>query len=226
MRRMAAKTALILVLAVVLGAGAARAAMVGGLASPLNESEASLSLIMGYSERDVEDGIKDEARSKKFLFKGAYGLGHNAEIYALLGLSDIDYKDVNFSGNLGETFGFGLRYSPTEFADGTKLVLNLEGEFSASEDGTDKVKSQAYRASVYAVGKFGSSGKFGFFFPFAGLSISSVSYENDGYDDYENSGNIGLVAGTDFFVNPNIFFTLEFHIFDESAAYLSAGYRF
>lgn len=226
MRRLVARTTLLLILASFLGAGHARAAIVGGLATPLNESEASLSLIMGYSERDVEDGIKDEARSKKFLFKGAYGLGHNADIYAILGLSDIDYKDVNFSGNLGETFGLGLRYSPVEFADGTKLVVNLEGEYSASEDGSDKVKSQIYRGTVYAVGKFGSSGKFGFFFPYAGLSVSSASYDNDGYDDYDSSGNIGLVAGTDFFVNPNIFFTLEFHVFDESAAAISAGYRF
>ncbi len=226
MRKTIGSRILVPVLAVLALAGFANASSIGGLASPLNESEASMAVVMGYSQRDVKDGIKDEARSKRFLLKGAYGIGHGTDIYVTLGLSDINYKDANFSGSLGQSFGAGVRFSPTEFADGTKLVFDLDGDYVSSTDGSNRVTSQTYRGAGYIVGKFGSSGKFGYFFPYAGLSISTASYNNPHYSDYKASQNIGLIGGTDFFINPNVFFTLEFHIFDESAAYLTAGYRF
>lgn len=208
----------------------ARAALVGGLASPLGESEGSLSLILAYQERDVGDGSNDEASSRRFLFKGGYGFGRGASIYALAGLSDIGIDYINgkdFSGSLGESYGIGFKYSPVEFADGTKFVLDGQAEFTSSTYGTKKVDSTVYRATAYVVGKFGSSGKFGFFYPYGGLAYSSASFDMHALGGKHDDGfNLGIVSGSDFYINPNVFLTLEFHIFDESAAYVSAGYRF
>lgn len=215
-----------LAISLVLFAGSAGAAMLGGLAMPLNQGEASMSIIMAYSQRDVEDGVDDEASSRRFLFKGAYGLGNKADIYFLAGLSDVAYDKANFDGSLGEALGLGLRYSPAEFADGSKFVLDFQAEYHSSDDGAQTVDYQLFRAAGYMVGKFGSSGQFGFIYPYGGLTLSSATYNNTRFDDYKGKNRLGLVAGTDFFINPNVFFTIEFHLFDESAAYLSAGYRF
>lgn len=206
--------------------GAAGAAMLGGLAQPLNESEASLSLTLGYTQRDVEDGdYKDEASSRRFLFKGAYGLGKAADVYAFAGLTDIAFKEADFDGSLGESFGAGFHYSPVEFQDGTRLVLDFQGEYASSDEGGTSVNYQMFRGAVYMVGKFGSSGKFGFFYPFAGLSVASAEYKSDG-DEVKGEGNIGMIAGSDFFVSPNVFLSMEFHLFEENAAFLTSGYKF
>ena len=53
-----------------------------------------------------------------------------------------------------------------------------------------------------------------------------VDFDNEGSGDYEGESKFGLLAGGDFFANPNVFFTTEFHLFDENAFYFSAGYRF
>lgn len=213
-------------LAMAITSGEARAAMLGGLAEPLNESEASLSLTLGFSQRDVKDGIKDEATSRRFLFKGAYGLGKAADVYVFAGLTDIAYKEANFDGSLGGSFGAGFHYSPVEFQDGTKLVFDFQGDYASSDEGSDSVSFSTFRGAAYVVGKFGSSGKFGFFYPYAGLAVSSADYKNSGGDDYKGDGNVGMIAGSDFFINPNVFLSLEFHLFDESAAYLTSGYKF
>lgn len=213
-------------LAIISVAGGAKAAMLGGLAEPLNESEASLSLTLGYSQRDVVDGVDDEASSRRFLFKGAYGLGKGADVYVFAGLTDIAYDRADFEGSLGGSFGAGFHYSPVQFVDGTRLVFDFQADYASSDEGSDSVEMTMYRGAVYVVGKFGSSGKFGFFYPYAGLSVSATDYKNDGGDDYKGDGNVGLIAGTDFFVNPNVFLSMEFHLFDESAAYLTAGYKF
>lgn len=212
---------------IILSGGTAKAAMLGGLAEPLDESQASLSLTLGYSQRDVKDGdVKDEASSRRFLFKGAYGLGKSADVYAFAGLTDIAFKEADFDGSLGESFGAGFHYSPVEFQDGTKVIFDFQGEYAASDEGNTKVTYQAFRAAAYIGGKFGSSGKFGFFFPYAGLALSSSEYKVSGGDDAKGEGNIGLIAGTDFFVSPNIFLSMEFHLFDENAAFLTSGYKF
>lgn len=230
MRKSAFRLVMLTAIATIVIATGARAALVGGLASPLNESEASLSLILAYQERDVGDGSNDEASSRRFLFKGGYGFGRGASIYAMAGLSDIGIDSINgkdFSGSLGESYGIGFKYSPIEFADGTKFVLDGQAEFTSSTYGTKRVESTVYRTTAYIVGKFGSSGKFGFFYPYSGLAYSSASYDMHTLGGKHDDGfRLGVVSGSDFYINPNVYLTVEFHIFDESAAYVSAGYRF
>ena len=56
--------------------------------------------------------------------------------------------------------------------------------------------------------------------------MSYVDYDNEGSRDYEGDDKFGMVAGADFFANPNVFFSTEFHLFAENAFYFTAGYRF
>jgi hypothetical protein len=213
--------------AVIFAAGSAVAAMSGGLASPLASGAASLSATLAYGERSVEhSGNYDEARSKRLLFKGMFGIGNGMDVYAILGLTDLEYRDSGFKGSLDEMFGGGVRFSPTPFANRTRFVLDLQSEYFKSEDGGRKVKQIGHHLTAYMVGEFGAAGRVGYFYPFAGLRLSYVDYDNGGTSDYEGADNFGLIAGGDFFANPNVFFTTEFHLFNENAFYFTAGYRF
>ena len=37
---------------------------------------------------------------------------------------------------------------------------------------------------------------------------------------------VGVFGGVDYFVSPNVFFSGEAHLFDETSIYLGVGYRF
>jgi hypothetical protein len=206
--------------------GQARAAMTGGLASPPNSGEATMSVTLAYSERDVSNDEFDQARSRRFLFKGDFGVGQGVDFYAFLGLSDLSYREADFNGNLGETVGMGLRYSPVTLPDRTRLVFDVQTEYFASDESDVTVRQQAYHAAAYMVGEFGSSGRSGYFYPFAGVRLSYADYENDGGADYKSDRYFGLFGGADVFVNPNVYLSGEFHLFDENAFYLTVGYRF
>lgn len=213
-------------LGTLVGTGPALGAMSGGLASPMEEGQMALSMMMAYTERDVENGDSEEASNRRLLFKGNFGIGQGADFYALIGLSDVSYKEEGFDGSLGESFGLGIRYTPTQMTDGTKLVLDFQGEFLTSEDGEHKARQQQFHMGAYLVGQFGAAGTTGYFYPYAGLRLSTADYNNEKVDDFKAKDNIGVFAGADYFVNPNVFFSGEFHLFDESGVYLSAGYRF
>ena len=203
-------------------ASPARAAMVGGVAAPLKYGEASISLALGYSERDIKDGGEDAAASRRFLFKGAFGFGGGASVYAFAGLSDLDYRTTggeHFKGKLAESVGAGLRYTPLGFSEDSRLVLDFQGDYLSSDDGDATVRATQFAFTTYVVGKFGT------FYPYGGVSLSAAAYDGEG-EDFKSSRNVGILLGTEYFVNPNVFLTLELRLFDENAAYLCAGYMF
>lgn len=210
-----------------LAGGSALAAMTGGLAYPPAPGEATLSMTLAYSERDLAGGdVADQARSRRFFFKADFGVAPQVDIYALLGLTDLSYREADFEGNLGEAAGLGVRYSPVTFADRTKLVFDMQAEYAASNEGDESVRSQAYHAAAYFAGEFGSTGRAGYFYPFAGVRLSYAEYANEGFRDYHSDNVFGLFGGADLFINPNAYISAEFHLFDENAFYLGLGYRF
>lgn len=204
------------------------AAMTGGLAAPLGAGQATVSVSLAYIERDVQEGdVRDEARSRRILFKGEMGVGYGLDFYAFLGMTDLSFRDMDFDGNLGETFGLGVRWGDISLGDeSTTLVLDGQAEYFASDDGSFTAKQQAYHVAAYVVKQFGAAGRVGYFYPFAGVRFSYARLENEHRDDFENDDIFGLLAGADYFVNPNVFFSGELHLFDENSFYLTAGYRF
>ncbi len=208
-------------------ANIATAANSGGMAAPLDVGAAALSVALKYSEQEVEnDSTEDLAKTRGIMFKGIFGVGNNIDFYAMLGLTDLRYRVRNFKGSLGETVGLGVRYSPVRVADGSDIVIDFQSEYMASEDRTEKVTRLSYHVAAYMVSELGSAGSAGYFYPYAGVRLSYADYDNDAFEDYDNEYVFGVIGGADYFVNPNVFFTMEFNLFDEETVTLGAGYRF
>jgi hypothetical protein len=218
-------TAAVLALLTVPLAGVAHASASGGLAQPFSKGQGMFGVSMSYSQRDLHDA--PEAQSRKLYFKGAFGFGEGFDGYASLGFSDLKYEETSFSGSLGEFIGLGLRYGGFLLGEGpARLVFDLQWEYFGSEDGDDRVTVDAKHIAAYIVREFGAAGKIGYFYPYAGLRYSMADYSNEDARDYHENHSLGFFGGADYFVNPNVFFSGEMHIFDEESITITAGYRF
>jgi len=219
---------LALLAALLLAAPQALAAQTGGLASPVGPGGFALSATLAYGERDVVDGRDDEVASGRALLRAQFGVIDGLDLYATVGLGDLDFQHADFAGSLGETFGAGLRYGLFHFRESAmKLVLDVQGEYLRSSDSDRQVRHQAYHAAAFLVKEIGAAGRVGYLFPYGGVRVSYARYDaGDGLDDYTGDDFLGVFGGVDYFVNPNVFFTGEAHLFDEMGLYLGAGYRF
>jgi len=145
-----------------------------------------------------------------------------------VGLGDLDFDRADFEGSLGETFGAGARYGLLNFQESAmKLILDVQGEYLRSKDSDARVRHQAYHAAALLVKEIGAAGRVGYLFPYGGVRVSYARYDANGdVDDYTGDDLVGVFGGVDYFVNPNVFFSGEAHLFDEMSLYLGAGYRF
>ncbi|MBF8250905.1 MAG: hypothetical protein HW382_533, partial [Deltaproteobacteria bacterium] len=65
--------------------------------------------------------------------------------------------------------------------------------------------------------------------PYGGIKVSEtvVDTKTGGSSlNFTADKNVGILAGTDYFVNPNVFFNGEVNLFDQQAIYLGAGFKF
>ena len=213
--------------AALLWAGSTPAAQTGALATTVGPGGFAVSAGMGYVERDVEDGVAAEANTRRLTFRAQFGVVEKLDLYVLLGFADVEIGDVGFEGTLGENLGIGARYTLLEFADSdTRLMLDLQGEYFRSKDGSDRIRQQNYHAATYLMREFGAAGRTGYFYPYGGIRVSYSRYDGRGVDDFVSKDFVGVFGGADYFVNPNVFFSGEVHVFDETSLYLGVGYRF
>jgi hypothetical protein len=220
-------TLLASLVALLLAAPQARSSQTGGLASPVGPSRLALSATLGYGERDVEDGRDDQVTTRRVLVRAQFGVIDGLDVYATVGLGDVDFDHADFSGSLGESFGAGVRYGLLHFREsGMKLVLDAQGEYLRSSDSGERVGNQTYHAAAFLVKELGAAGRVGYLFPYGGVRVSYARYDGSGLDDYTGKDFLGVFGGVDYFVNPNVFFSAEAHLFDEMGLYLGAGYRF
>lgn len=216
-----------ILVAILTFAGAGWGSQSGGLAVPVGPGGLALSATLGYGERDVRDGRDDEVTARRVLFRGQVGVVDGVDLYGTLGVGDLDFDHANFSGSLGESFGGGLRFGLMNFPESAvKLVLDLQGEYLRSADGSKRVRHQAYHAATYLVRELGAARRVGYLFPYGGVRVSYARYDGRHLDDFEGDTFVGLFGGVDYFVNPNVFFSGELHLFDENSVYLGVGYRF
>ncbi|MHB8762794.1 MAG: hypothetical protein ACYDA8_00400 [Deferrisomatales bacterium] len=212
----------------VLFAGPSMAAQTGGLATPLGPGGFATSATLAYAERDVRDGRDDEVAAFRALLRAQVGALDGLDVYGTVGLSDLEFDRVDFEGALGESLGLGLRYGMLNFPEqAVKLVLDLQGEYFRSRDGSKKVRHQGGHVATYLVKEVGAAGRVGYVNTYGGVRVSYAWYEGSGgVDDYRGDDFVGLFGGADYFVTPNVFFSGELHLFDEFSAYLGVGYRF
>ena len=188
----------------------------------------ALSATLAYGERDVKDGRDDQVASRRALLRAQFGVLDGLDLFATVGLGDLEFDHADFEGSLGESLGAGLRYGLLNFRDAAmKLVLDVQGEYLRSSDGDQRVRNQSYHAAALLVKEIGAASRIGYLFPYGGVRVSYARYDaRGGVDDYTADDLVGVFGGVDYFVNPNVFFSGEAHLFDEMGLYLGAGYRF
>jgi len=65
--------------------------------------------------------------------------------------------------------------------------------------------------------------------PYGGVKVCETEVElksGAAPTKYSADKKVGLLAGVDYFVNPNVFFNGEVNLFDQQAIYLGAGFKF
>lgn len=211
-------TALLVVLSI---PAAAMAGQIGGLAGNIGGQMLTVTADIGYNARDVEKGgSKDELSSRSFVIKTTYGLSDSLDIFVSLGFADV--QDIgDFNGALGTLYGGGFKY--LLFGGGgneTQVSINGNFETFESEDSGKEADYQEYHIAAVVSKKSGNVT------PFGGIKISDAEVDIEGTGKYDADDNFGLFGGVDYFVNPNVYFTGEVHIFDENTIYIGVGYNF
>lgn len=211
------------VLAAVVAAIPCGAAQVGGLAWPAGKGGVTTSLTIGYADQNVKDSGDAGVSTLRNLLRAEVGLTDDISAFGVVGISDIDVDDAGYREGRGGSAGGGLRWGLVRSGEGMQLAVNLEAEYLKVGD----VSRASYRAATYVVKQYGASGSMGFFYPFGGFEVSYSKYRGkDDVDDFRSKDFIGVFAGADYFVNPNVYFSGEIHLFDESSVYGTVGYRF
>ncbi len=204
------------------------AAPTGGPAALLKPQGAALSFGVAYVERDVKGGGGDEVSSVKTLLRGDYGILEDLTAYGFIGFSDLKFDDADFEGARAADLGAGVRYGLASVpSSAVRLVLDLQAEFLRASDESNHVRQEAGHIATYVVKEFAAAGDVGYFYPFGGFRVSYAKYLGSGdMDNHRSKTLVGVFAGSDYFVNPNVFFSAEVHLFDEMSIAASAGYRF
>ena len=193
---------------------------VGGLADQMGGQLLTVTTYIGVVDRDVKIGALDEDfTSRVFGVKASYGLNDRVDVYATIGLADI--QDLGpYDCALGNMVGGGGKFLIIEGANGTRLTLNGDARILRTDDGAIDVEYREISAALIVSKKVGN------LTPFGGVKLSEVDIDIDQDKDAEEEKGTGLFAGVDYFVNPNVYFTGEIHVFAENTLYAGVGYNF
>lgn len=196
------------------------AGQVGGLADQMGGQLLTVTGYIGYIDRDVKVGpIDEDFTSRVFAVKATYGLNDRVDLYATLGLADI--QDLGtFDGSLGNLIGVGGKFLVVEGTNGTRLTLNADAKMLKTDDGPIDADYQEISGAVIISKKSGN------LTPYGGIKLSKIDIDIDNSPSIEEEKDTGLFAGVDYFVNPNVYFTGEIHVFAENTIYAGVGYNF
>ncbi|MDH3976091.1 MAG: hypothetical protein OEV42_17600 [Deltaproteobacteria bacterium] len=205
------------------------AGQVGGMADQMGGQLLTVTGYIGLIDRDIKmnpGGADNDFTSRVFAVKATYGLNNKVDLYVTLGLADL--QDIaGFDGSLGTLAGGGVKVLIIEGANRTRLTFNGDVKRLVTDDtvGIDDVEAdyREYSASLIISKKAGN------LTPYGGVKLSKVDIDFDGWStfkDAEEEKSTGLFAGVDYFVNPNVYFTGEIHVFAENTLYAGVGYNF
>lgn len=199
----------------------ASAGYMGGLSDTLGGQMLTVTAAIGYETREVEKGsFDDDFTTRSLTVKTTYGYSDKADIYLNLGFADI--QDISsFDGALGNLYGVGMKFLLFGGANSdAKISIDFGLETYESRDsGLDYEYLEYYAAATV-------SKKSGNFTPYGGIKLSDGEVDREGGSDLDTEDSFGIFGGVDYFVNPNVYFLGEVHIFAEESLFLGVGYNF
>ena len=193
----------------------AMAGQMGGLASAMGGHLLTTTVYVGLIDRPMNrGGVDDDLKSNTLTVRATYGFSDKLDIYATVGKANIDGLDA-VDESLETLLGGGIKFLLFEGVNNTRVTINADGRFL-------EVSNADYREFSAAVI---ISKKSGNLTPYGGLKLSDVEIDIVG-DNWEEEKNTGFFAGVDYFVNPNVYFIGEIHVFAENTLYAGVGYNF
>lgn len=204
-------------------ATSAQAGQLGSQAATVGEGGLSFSAGINYSLKDMRiNGTKEEMTTRQLIFTGDYGLLSSLDLFVKLGFADMETK--GFRGRLDPLYGAGVKFKLFKDPE-DKLNVTIDGGVIRlnSSDSTTTATATDY------VGALIVSNKAGNMTPYGGIKAceSELELKNGGSTNkYTADKKVGILAGVDYFVNPNVFFNGEVNLFDQQAIYVGAGFKF
>ena len=192
------------------------AGQIGGLADHMGGQLLTATVSVGMIDRDVKkSGVDEDYKMNILSARVTYGLSDKVDLYATLGKANIDsFGKVDDS--LEDLYGGGVKFLLFEGVNKTRVIINAEANFMETSN-----------ADYYDIsGAVIISKKRGNLTPYGGIKVSKVEIDVDTQGDWEEEKGTGFFAGVDYFVNPNVYFTGEIHVFAENTVFAGVGYNF
>lgn len=186
----------------------------------VGEGRLSLSAGINYASKDMKSGdATKEMIARQLVLTGDYGILPSLDLYIKLGLADMEMKE--FKGRLDALYGVGAKFKLFKDPE-DKLNVSINAgvtRFSSGDSTADATVTDYMGALVV-------SNKAGNITPYGAIKVCETEVEISGGAKYRADKKIGILAGLDYFVNPNVFFNGEVNLFDQQAIYLGAGFKF
>ncbi len=213
--------------AVALLAAGAGSAFAGSSGNPVLNPMArgfTLSLELGYLNRDMEyGGQKDDLSSYFMALKGTYGITSRIAVFGRLGMSDLRLDRQGFNGSLEPVFGAGLMFTLFRAKSDPSINIVFSASFDRlqSSEGATDLDANAYGASVIATKGVKD------FLLYGGLRLSGVDLSGDRkVPGMDSDDPFGFVAGVDYGISERVYLMAEAHLFDQYAMNLGIGFTF
>jgi hypothetical protein len=189
---------------------------IGGLADHMGGQLLTATVSVGLIDRDMKNGKTDEDfESNMLTAKVTYGVNNKLDLYATMGKANIDGIGL-VDDSLEDLYGGGFKFLLFEGVNKTRVTINMDTNFME----TSNADYHDISGSVIISKKRGN------ITPYGGVKASRVEIEEDNGDEWEEDDSTGFFAGADYFVNPNVYFTGEIHVFAENTLYAGVGYNF
>lgn len=197
----------------------AMAGQIGGLADHMGGQLLTTTVYVGLIDRDIKlHGEKEDFTSNMLTVRATYGLSDRVDLYATIGKANIQGLG-DFDGSLEDILGGGVKFLLFEGVNKTRVTINADARFLETSDGDVDADYRELSAAVIISKKRGN------LTPYGGIKLSDVLIDVEG-DKWDEDTGTGFFAGVDYFVNPNVYFTGEIHVFAENTIYAGVGYNF
>lgn len=192
------------------------AGQIGGLADHMGGQLLTATVYVGVIDRDMKlKGTDEDFESNMLTTRVTYGLSDKVDLYATIGKANIDGIG-NVDDSLEDLYGGGVKFLLFEGVNKTRITINADANFME----TSNAKYHDISAAIIISKRRGN------LTPYGGMKVSTVEIDQDNIGKWEEDDSTGFFAGTDYFVNPNVYFTGEIHVFAENTIYAGVGYNF
>jgi hypothetical protein len=206
---------------------AATAARLGDPGSVAAPGRFTLGVEYEFLERDVEfdapffGASGAELESQRLLFRGAYGIAPNLEVFLRLGTVEAETNTPNVNGDFSLGFGGGVKGVMLR-GENWALGATVQMLYFNSENGGE-VEAFELDAAIGASFALGPAA------PYAGLVMQWTQGElttAGQSQDFEQDNLIGIFFGINYVPQPNVSLGIEAHIIHETSVSIAMEARF